>query len=296
MKVAILGIESSHAWSFASKLAGNEKAPMFDDVELVGVYGDSTIAGTELGVEEIKKCSECEYFAEKSDAFVDTADAVMITARHGGLHLPYARPYLEKGLPVWLDKPITTDIEDMKEIVRLAKVHHAPICGGSCLVFSEEIRKLRDYVKENREKIRGGHVTAPIQMANPYGNFWFYAPHLVQMMTEIFGIEARSVTATRTEDSVQAVYKYDDFSVSAFFGTGYTATVYTGTDSAECANVTLTGCADAELEEFYHMVKTGQGAEDYRAFAAPVFIIEATIKAFEEGTEVEINIPEIGNK
>lgn len=293
MKIAILGIESSHAWGFASKFAGKGGAAMFPDAELVGVYGDSTIEGAEIGVEEIKKRSECEYFAEKSDAFVDTADAVMITARHGGLHLAYARPYLEKGMPVWLDKPITTDIEDMKEIVRLAKEHHAPICGGSCLVFSEEIRKLRDYVKENRDTIRGGHVTAPIHMVNPYGNFWFYAPHLVQMMTEIFGTEVRSVSAKRTEDGVVAVYKYDDFYVSTYFGTSYTATIYTESGKAEFVNVTLNGCADAELEEFYHMVKTGQGVTDYRAFAAPVFIINATIKAFEEGTEEDIVIPEL---
>ena len=293
MKIAILGIESSHAWGFASKLAGKDEARMFPDTELIGAYGDSTIEGAERGVEEMKKRSECEYFAERSDAFVDSADAVMITARHGGLRLEYARPYLEKGMPVLLDKPITASIPDMEEIVRLAKEHHAPICGGSCLVFSKEIRMLRNYVKENRDAIRGGHVTAPIHMVNPYGNFWFYAPHLVQMMTEIFGIEVRSVKATRMEEGVAAIYKYDDFCVTAHFGTGYTAGVYNEKGIMDWHKVTLDGCADAELEEFYHMVKTGQGIEDYRAFAAPVYIIDATIKAYEQGTEESIVIPEL---
>lgn len=293
MKIAILGTESSHAWGFASKLAGKNEAPMFSDVELLGVYGDSTIEGAELGLEEIKKRSKCECFAEKSDAFVDAVDAVMITTRHGGLHLAYARPYLEKGIPVWIDKPITTNIEDMKEIIRLARAYQAPICGGSCLVFSEEIKRLRNYVKENRKSIRGGYVTAPIKMTNPYGNFWFYAPHLVQMMTEIFGLEVRGVSAKRTEDGVLAVYQYDDFFVSTYFGTDYTVAVYNGYGKTEFVNVTLTGCIDAELGEFYHMVKSGQGVTDYKAFAAPVFIIDATIKAFEEGMEVKIIIPEL---
>lgn len=294
MKVAIIGIESSHAWSFASKFAGRENnTSIFDDVELVGVYGDASIEGTEAGVEEIKRCSECECFATTYDAFVDKVDAVMITARHGKLHLPYSKPYLEKGLPVWLDKPICTDTQEVMELVSLAKKYHAPICGGSCLVFSVEIRKLRDTVKENREKIRGGHITAPIDMANSYGNFWFYASHLVQMMIEIFGFEVRSVTAVRMKDSVQAVYKYDDFYVSAFFGTGYTATVYIGENRAKCADVTLSGCLEAELKEFYHMVKSGQGIEDYKAFVAPVFIIDATIEAYEKGIEAEISIPEM---
>jgi len=293
VKIAILGIESSHAWLFASKLSGKDGANMFPDIELIGAYGDSTIEGAERGVEEMKKRSDCEYFAERSDAFVESADAVMITARHGGLRLEYARPYLEKGMPVWLDKPITASIPDMEEIIRLAKEHHAPICGGSSLVFSKEIRMLREYVKDSRESIRGGHITAPIHMVNPYGNFWFYAPHLVQMMTEIFGIEVRGVKATRMEEGVAAIYKYDDFCVTAHFGTGYSAAVYNEKGAVEWHEVTGEGCVDADLEAFYHMVKTGQGIEDYRAFAAPVYIIESTIKAYEQGTEVEIMIPEL---
>ena len=180
-----------------------------------------------------------------------------------------------------------------EEIVKLAKEHKAPICGGSSLVFSKEICMLHDYVKENRDTIRGGHVTAPIHMVNPYGNFWFYAPHLVQMMTEIFGIEVRSVKATRMEDGVAAIYKYDDFCVSAHFGTGYTAAVYNEKETVEWHKVTVDGCTEEDLEVFYHMVKTGRGIEDYRAFAAPVYIIDATIKAYEQGTEVEIVIPEL---
>lgn len=293
MKIAILGIESSHAWSFASKLSGRDNTPMFPDVELIGVYGDATIEGFERGMKEIKKCSTCEVFGEKHDAFVDKADGVMVTARHGNLHLPYAKPYLEKGMPVWLDKPICANVQEVMELIRLAKKYHAPICGGSSLVYSKEIQRLRELVKENKGNIRGGHVTAQINMVNPYGNFWFYAAHLVQMMIEIFGVEVRSVTARRKENSVQAVYKYEDFDVTAYFGTGYTAAVYMSAGNAEVVNVTLTDCMEAELTEFYHMVKTGQGVEDYRIFAAPVFIIDATIKAYEERKEVEIIIPKI---
>lgn len=41
------------------------------------------------------------------------------------------------------------------------------------------------------------------------------------------------------------------------------------------------------------MVKSGRGVENYRAFVAPVYIIEATIEAFECEKEVEVIIPDI---
>ena len=74
----------------------------------------------------------CDFFA-----FVGEVDAVMITARHGGLHLPFALPYIREGAKLWIDKPITASVEDARELVRLAHEKHLLLCGGSSLAGAE---------------------------------------------------------------------------------------------------------------------------------------------------------------
>lgn len=292
-KVAILGIENSHAWNFAQSLAGKDGQRVDEDLELVGFYADLSREDGRIGKEKLAGVTDCDYFAESPEEFAGKVDAVMITSRHGKFHLPFAKPYLKQGIPVWVDKPICTDTADVLELVKLAKESGSPITGGSSLIFSKEILEMAEYVKENRAQITGGHVTAPVNMVNDYGNFWFYTSHLVQMLLTVFGEDVKSVTAQKVRGGVSAVYHYEDIDVTAFFGTGYSVTAYKGNWGANCINVTTAGCYDAELNDFCRMVRTGEGVSDYRSFVLPVFVIEATIRAFEEETTVEISVPEI---
>lgn len=291
-KVAILGIENSHAWSFAKSLAGKDGTRVDEDLELVGFYADMTREDSRIGAEKLREVSVCDHFAESAEEFVGNVDAVMITSRHGKFHLPFAKPYLKQGIPVWVDKPICTSTEDVLELVKLAKESGSPITGGSSLVFSKEILEMAEYA-QGCEKILGGHVTAPVNMVNDYGNFWFYSSHLVQMVIAVFGTGIRSVTAHRQGDGVFAVYHYENMDVTAYFGTGYSVTVYKAPMQAKSMTVTTAGCYDAELNDFCRMVRTGQGVESYRDFVLPVFVIDATIRSFEENRTVEISVPEI---
>ena len=55
IKLAILGVENSHSRHFASVLAPKEGKKIFEDVELIGVYGDPNEEGFEVGLENMKK-------------------------------------------------------------------------------------------------------------------------------------------------------------------------------------------------------------------------------------------------
>ena len=292
-KVAIIGIENSHAWSFAKSLCPKDGEKTYEDMDLIGFYADLTQEDGQVGAAKLEKVSACTQYAETPDGFVDDVDAVMITARHGKYHLPYAKPYLQKGIPVWVDKPICTSTEDVVELVNLAKQSGSPVCGGSSLVFAKEIREMAEYVETNREEIIGGHVTAPVSLVNDYGNFWFYSSHLVQMITTVFGFDILSVEAWQSGKTVRAVYHYANMDVTAMFGTGYTVTAYKGSGHAKTTCVTMDGCYDAELHEFYNMVKTGQGAASWREFVMPVFLIDATTRAFEEKREIKVVLPDM---
>ena len=287
MKVAILGAESSHAATFAKILAGKDGSRRYEDVELVGFYADKDLSDSEEGIELIRKWSSCDYVTNDYEEFVGKVDAVIITSRHGSKHLGYARPYLERGIPVWVDKPIASNVSDALEMVALAKQYDTTVSGGSVLVTSPEIKELAAYVKENRATVRGGHVTAPIQMESPYEGFWFYSAHAVQMMLEVFGPGVRRVKAERGKNYVQAVYVYDEFNVTVYFGTGYTVTLYRTGGQADPVKVS-TGSSEELLDEFFEIVRTGHNPQDPADWIAPVVLVDATIRAYETGEWVEL--------
>lgn len=292
IKIAILGSENSHCWHFASVLAPIDGNKRYKDVELVGVYGELGESGVKDGNEAIAKRSRCTVFADDKDAFLEEADAVMVTARDGAKHLKYAENYIKKGIPVWIDKPITRSVKEALELVELADKYGAVLSGGSSLEFNSSVKKYAEIVKEKKTEILGAHVTAPVNMDNPYGGFWFYTQHLVAMITTIFGMDIKSVRAIKTANGVQALYHYDSFTVSAFYGAGYSITIYTGGFSSDCESFDLPqDFYMPELETFYNVIKSGKPDKNRREYIAPVYILEATIESYEKNKEIVIDIP-----
>ena len=99
IKIAILGFENSHSWLFASYLAPKKGKKKFKDVELLGIYGDPNEDGYDTALAEIGKFSDCPIYSDDYNRFLDEADAVMITARHGANHFKYAKNILKKVFP-----------------------------------------------------------------------------------------------------------------------------------------------------------------------------------------------------
>ena len=101
-RIAILGCENSHANTFLNYVIGTKEIEKtYTDIDVVGVYSDDRAAAEKLqeayGV----------YVMENYDEFVGKVDGIIVTARHGDNHLKYARPYLESGVSMFIDKPIT---------------------------------------------------------------------------------------------------------------------------------------------------------------------------------------------
>ena len=104
----------------------------------------------------------------------------------------------------------------------------------------------------------------------------------------------KSVRAIRQGNGVNAIYDYGDFSVSAYYGSGYSITVYTGTNEVQSEVFTLPyEFFMPELDTFIEVIRTRKADKTPRDYVAPVFILDATIRAFESEKEIKIEIPSI---
>ncbi|MBQ4086778.1 MAG: Gfo/Idh/MocA family oxidoreductase [Clostridia bacterium] len=282
-KVAILGCENSHANIFL-KLVLEEK--LVEDMEFVGVYSDEIEAAQKLN----------EQFGvpvmQTPDELVGKVDGVIITARHGANHYKYAKPYIESGIPMFIDKPVTVDEEEAVTFMKELKANGVRVSGGSCLGFANYIQELKQAVKEETYgKVLGGHMRAALDMNNPYGGFFFYSQHLVQMMGEVFGYFPDSVQMFSREKRYTCVVRYADFDVTAEYAVGC-YNYYAGISCEKefvGSMFDLRDCFAKEFMAYYNLLRGGEQEQSYEEFIAPVFVLNAMHRSMESGKEEKIN-------
>lgn len=284
-RVAILGCENSHADFFLDYILKNRKV---DDVEVVGIYSDEE--------EPMKRLSEQfgVYTAKSYDEFVGKIDGLIITARHGDNHYKYAKPYIESGIPMFIDKPITVSEEDAIEFIQELKANKVRVSGGSMCKYAAQVQELKKLVESGEQgKVLGGFFRAPINILERYGGFYFYTQHLVQVMCEIFGFYPESVKAFTNDDVITCVFRYKDFDVTGEYVKGnplYCAAV-SFENSFEGGSYKLDLCSEKEFQAFYHILKGGEQELGYSEFVAPVFILNAIDRSMESGKEEAICYP-----
>lgn len=282
MKIAILGTENSHAYAFARLI---KDSPKYSDVEIVGVYGYDDAANKKLLDEGL-----VGYAAETPDAFLGKVDAIMVTARHGDHHHEYALPYVKRGVPAFIDKPFTVDLAKADELMQAALDSGALLCGGSCLKYLEETKPLARFARKST--VLGGAVTAPVSMDNPYGGFYFYAQHLIEMLFSVFGPDVKTVYARShgTENRISLIFGYETFDVTAqFYGAyTYTAAVFANEGCRYAQADDVAYCYEAELDDFVRMVRTGSMQFSYDSLIRPLKLLHFIEESFTTNKEIRV--------
>lgn len=276
-KIAILGCENSHANNFLRVIYRDK---LVSDVEVVGVYS--------YDMEAAKKLNE-EYgvpVAESYDAFVGKVDGIMITARHGDNHYKYAKPYLDSGIPMYIDKPITCTEEDAKAFMEELKAKNIPVSGGSLCVLNDYIQELKQTVAEEKcGKVVGGYMRAPIILDSPHGGFFFYAQHLAQSMMEVFGYYPESVLAWEKGGNVYCDVHYTDYDVDLTYTSScwkYYASV-SGNEDLVCKQFSNDDIFERGFVEFHNLLEGKPQRQSYEDFFAPVAVLNAMYRSMQSG-------------
>ena len=280
-KVVILGCENSHADLFLQFL---EEKPEFAGVQVVGVYSVEREAAEKLhqrfGVPVM------ETFGE----LAGQVDGVIVTARHGDKHYPFAKPYLEAGVTLFLDKPVA--IQEADAILFLSKTRElgVKVTGGSCLRYAGVVAQ----AKAGHDAQEGGHtvggvVRSPLNCDPQYGGFYFYAQHTVDMVMEIFGHRPESVQVCKDKNNVRTViFHYADYNVVGVYTEGsseYFALRFgvNGSQGGQVTGQQLGDCFYTEFQKFYSLLMGGEMTESYEDLFAPVFVMNAIEKAERTG-------------
>ena len=285
-KIAILGVENSHANSFLTFIQKNNEYP---DIEVKGIYSYDTEVMNKISAEFSVPAME------NYDSLVGKVDGIVVTARHGSNHYEYAKPYIASGIPMFIDKPVTACVKEANEFMAECEKYNVRITGGSMLKYAEQIKEIKALAEEKTEdgktSVVGGLVCAPIALNSMYDGFWFYSQHLIETVGPAFGYDVKSVFASQNGENVSVIFRYADYDIQGYYfnkANVYNIDIikYSGVESRK---IDLNGLAKVEFEEFYQLLKGDEMAVTYKDFIKPVYLIDAVIKSMETGEFVEVN-------
>lgn len=290
-KIVFLGCENSHSAMFLNFMQADEK---YKNIEVLGVYSHDETASKNLsekyGIPVMKSYDEA----------VGKVDGVVITARHGDNHYKYAKPYIQAGVTMFIDKPITINEEESVEFMQKCKETGVKITGGSCLRFDAWVREIAgDNAKAEGGDTLGGFVRCPISLGNPNGGFFFYAQHLVETVQVAFGKNVKSVYAIKSGKTLQTLFHYENYTVCGTFADESYNSYYVArltNNSVKGQEFTVDGknpCFKAEWDEFYNILSGAKQVANYQDFISPVFVMNAIFRSMESGKEEEVKEYEV---
>lgn len=304
VRIGFLGSENSHADLFAAMFNGYDKSVQgeFDDIRAVATY--STYPGVD---EKMQEKYGIEFIAKSPEEMLGKIDAAVVTARDGRLHAQMARPFIEAGIPVFIDKPFTQDEDEAIELARLARDKGVPLMGGSCLKICPETKAAIRFAEELREKnipIIGGTVMAPVSLENEWGGFFFYAGHLAEICLPVFGYYPQWVSASESKNGVALIVHYDDFDVTGLYTAGrwdYEVQIFTPQELDETKPdhknltqpITLDMAFVEEARTIARTLRTGRMEHTYEELIQPVMFLNAVYRAMKSGKREEVRIAEL---
>ena len=180
MRIGLVGIESDHAED-ALRLFNRERR--WTGHEVVALWA------AEPDAERAQRLASdygVALIAPEPSAMVDKVDAVIIGARDARLHAGHALPYLNRGMPVFVDKPLALSATDAEAMLDAAEATGALLLSGSALRWQADTVALKAQAA-TCGRVEKVIATGTFYPDSPYGGPAFYAVHAVELALEFAG-------------------------------------------------------------------------------------------------------------
>jgi hypothetical protein len=194
IRIGAVNIDTSHPLAFARYLAEGDRA------RYAGVYNDGF-----RGDDEVDAFIEAFGLDPRYHSIEELADNTDVGFIHGNdwdRHLDQAAVFIQRGKPVFIDKPLVGTVADCRAVESLA-AGGARILGSSSVRCAPEIYEFLDIPEEERGRI--------LHVVGTAGNNEFdYAIHIVEA---IGGLMGPGVVSNRFVGAAEA----GDIRVETFF-------------------------------------------------------------------------------
>ncbi|MBO3832130.1 MAG: Gfo/Idh/MocA family oxidoreductase [Candidatus Brockarchaeota archaeon] len=201
-RIGIVGSDNSHAITFSQIANGIDRENYVLGFKATHIFGFD-----EKRNREVAEKGGIENIVSDVNEMIGKIDIAFVVFRHGGLHLEYAKPFIESGTPVFVDKPLAATVADAKKIIQLAKERQTLLMSFSTLRFTDTVQELKGILK-NEEPVFLS-VLGPGDLESEYGGLIFYGIHCAEIFNEVAGTGVKEVHAVAKGKSIVATLVHE---------------------------------------------------------------------------------------
>jgi predicted dehydrogenase len=233
-RLGVIGTTTSHVPAFVKILNDPNVSEPCNGFRVIGAYpgGMPDNAGSWDRVRQYAGDLEKQGIKlhQTIESMLPEVDGILLESVDGRPHLEQAKPVINAGKPLFIDKPMAASLADVLTIFRLAKEKNVPIFSASSLRFASGFQKARKG-ELSAGNVMGCDVWSPCSLNNKHPDLFWYGIHGVETLFTIMGTGCQSVTRTQTEGTDVVVGVWNDGRVGTFRGirsgkTGYGAIVF----------------------------------------------------------------------
>lgn len=298
LKIAIIGLDTSHAPLFAELLNNPDHPHHVRGGKVMAAYpGGSpdfelSIGRVDKFTAEVRDNSGVPIVQSIQEA-AENADAILLLSVDGRVHLEQFRQIVPYGKPVFIDKPFAVTTRDAKAIYRLAQEHGIPLMSCSSVRWSEGLGRALDSADQGN--IIGVDTYGPMELQSTQPGFYWYGIHAADMLYRSMGKGCKEVTVTTNADHDLAVGVWEDGRVGTLRGNRKGNRRFGALIHREQGTEHVDVYADGKpyytsmLEEVIRMFQTGAAPIDMTETLEVIAFLEAANESRETGRTVKLD-------
>ncbi len=140
---------------------------------------------------KVARAARIPHVVDRPESVIGQVDAVIVATDKGHEHVARCRPFIEAGLPVFVDKPMTDNAADLRTLIDWER-QGAALMSSSCMRYAKEFMPYRCSTHELGE-LRFASITTPKSWER-------YGIHALEGLYPILGPGFETVRNTGTPD------------------------------------------------------------------------------------------------
>lgn len=296
LKLGMIGLDTSHCPAFAKLLTETDNPHYVEGAEIVAAFpgGSDAFANSRNRVDQFTAQMRDDFGVKICDTIeevVEQSDAILLESVDGRQHLEQFARLAPYGKPVFIDKPLTTDTSEAKELFRLAASTNTPVFSASSLRYATGVHELGE-----NEPVHGCEAFGPMAILDDFPGLFWYGIHTAEILFSKMGIGCREVSVTRTESVDIVTGVWGNGRVGTLYGYRYPgmsafgATVYAGKSVHQGIAQSTPPWYALLLKEILPFFRTGEAPIDPQETLEIIAFLEAANTSRETGEVVSLNV------
>lgn len=291
IRLGIVDFDTSHVVAFTQRLNHLEASEdqWVDGAKIVvGCPGTSLMSPERIQGFTEQMESYGVPLVEDPTEMIGQIDGALIESVDGSVHYDRAKPFLEAGIPMFIDKPFACSLEHAKAIAELAEKNNVPVFSASSLRYGVEVQELLEK-QDEVGKVVGADAYSPgsVHPRNP--GLFNYGIHGLETLYALMGTGCTEVWAVSTEGADVITGAWNDGRIGTLRATREGAHSYGFTAFCEkkVVNTSINaGFIYSELlKQIVKFFETGKSPVDIREMLEIIAFIEATATSVRQNGE-----------